>query len=417
MFHRIGAAAYKANLDNIIAISNLTGNPHNRFKTVHIAGTNGKGSVSNMLASVFMEAGYKAGLFTSPHLKDFRERIRVNGEMITENFVIDFVDTYSVIFDNIKPSFFEWTTALAFAFFAEQNTDVAIIETGLGGRLDSTNIITPELSIITNISYDHMNLLGDTLEKIASEKAGIIKKGVPVVIGERQHECDHVFSNKAAEMKSEIVFASDHFIAERGSVSLTDQSFTIHKDRSVYHNDLRIGLRGIYQQKNICTVAQSFEKLKGRFDKLDAEAFIKGVANVRLNTGLRGRWEILNNHPLTIADIGHNEAGIQMVVEQLNELLSERKEAKLHIVFGVVNDKDSDSILKLLPLNANYYFCRADMPRALDVDKLAVKAESFQLTGRKYNSVKEAYEGALKNASENDIVFIGGSTFVVAEVI
>lgn len=416
MFHRIGAAAYKADLNNILAISEITGNSHLNFKSVHIAGTNGKGSVSNMLASVFMEAGYKTGLFTSPHLKDFRERIRIDGKMIPETYVVNYVEKYFGIFENIKPSFFEWTTALAFSYFLESEVNIAIIETGLGGRLDSTNIISPELSIITNISFDHMNLLGDTIKKIAFEKAGIIKQDTPVVIGERQIETENVFVEKAINMNSKIVFASDHYKAERKSGS-SAQTFCLRKEGAIFLDDLKPDLLGFYQQKNICTVAQSVEELNDKFPKLSKNTFRRGIERVKLNTGLKGRWDILNEQPLTIADIGHNPSGIQEIIAQLNELLSVNQDSKLHMVFGMVKDKDVDQILTLLPKKAHYYFCQAQLPRSLDAGELAAKAKTFNLNGEKYPSVTKAVESALKNANTFDIVFIGGSTFIVAEAI
>jgi dihydrofolate synthase/folylpolyglutamate synthase len=417
MFHRIGAAAYKANLDNITALSNILGNPGNKFKSVHVAGTNGKGSVSNMLASIFTEAGYKTGLFTSPHLKDFRERIRIDGQMIGEESVVDFVTRYSNAFDEIQPSFFEWTTALAFQFFADEKADVAIIETGLGGRLDSTNIITPELSVITNISYDHMYLLGDTLTEIAGEKAGIIKRGIPVVVGERESETENVFIIKANESDAELTFASDTFSATKKSETGDGQIFEIRQDGKLYDAALAVGLKGLYQQKNICTVLQTFESLKEHFPKLSISALQHGVKNVKHNTGLRGRWDILNTSPLTIADIAHNESGIAYTVMQLNEILSARTGACLHIVFGMVSDKDAGHILQLLPENAKYYFCQPDLPRALDVNELAMMAGEYNLRGEKFASVNAAYTAARKNAANEDVIYIGGSTFVVAEVI
>jgi dihydrofolate synthase/folylpolyglutamate synthase len=417
MFHRIGAAAYRADLNNIIAISRLTGNPENKFKSVHVAGTNGKGSVSNMLASVFMEAGYKTGLFTSPHLKDFRERILINGEMISEEKVIRFVEEHKGIFDNIEPSFFEWTTALAFSYFAQEKVDIAIIETGLGGRLDSTNIITPELSIITNISYDHMYLLGDTLEKIAVEKAGIIKTGIPVVVGEREIETEKVFADKSSQMNSEIFFASDNFSALKKSDKSAGQDYQIKQGDQIIFPELTVSLKGNYQRKNICTVLQAFVLLKKQFPKLSTDALVKGAGNVQKNTGLRGRWDILNESPLTIADIAHNEAGITYSVQQLKELLAVRNNSKLHVVFGMVKDKDAGQILKLLPENAHYYFCQPDLPRALPVDELYEMANQNKLHGEKFATVSDAFEAANFNSRPDDIIYVGGSTFVVAEII
>jgi dihydrofolate synthase/folylpolyglutamate synthase len=420
MFHRLGAAAYKANLDNTITLASLLDNPEKRIKTIHIAGTNGKGSVSNMLASVLQEAGYKTGLYTSPHLKDFRERIRINGKMIDEKEIISFVETYKQSFEEIKPSFFEWTTSLAFYYFANAHVDVAVIETGLGGRLDSTNIITPELSLITNISYDHMQFLGDTLEKIAGEKAGIIKYHIPVVVGERQEKIDEVFLKKSDEVESEIVFASDIYRAEHKSFYPCGQTFSVFKNGKVLFYDLAVGLAGNYQQKNLCTVLQAADSLKNKFPGISERNIIAGLKNIIINTGLKGRWEVIQEEPLTIADVGHNQAGISFVVRQLNELFltnNKLKDGKLHFIFGMVNDKDPAVILSLLPKNAVYYFCKANLPRAMDADELKNKAGEFFLKGISYSSVFEAYRTAKAEAKINDVIFVGGSTFVVAEII
>jgi dihydrofolate synthase/folylpolyglutamate synthase len=413
MFHRIGAAAYKANLDNINSLCDLLNHPEKKFRSVHIAGTNGKGSVSHMLASVLMTAGYKTGLFTSPHLKDFRERIRINGIMITQESVIDFVEKNKDAFEKISPSFFEWTTALAFDYFAHQKVDIAVIETGLGGRLDSTNIIYPELSVITNISNDHKNLLGNTLEEIAGEKAGIIKENIPVVIGERQKETAGVLIAKAQEKKSVAVFASDNFSPEIISSGENFMKLKISNNVSEEIGELQIDLPGLYQQKNICTVLQSLEILKKDFTAISRESIESGLSEVIKNTGLRGRWEMLSKEPLTIADVGHNEEGIRFAVHQLSQLSFEN----LHIVFGLVNDKETESVLKLLPDYAIYYFCRADLPRAMNATELMNEAARFGLNGKEYSSVKDAYSTAKLNAGHNDVIFIGGSTFVVAEVI
>ena len=378
-----------------------------------------------MLASVLQEAGYKTGLFTSPHLKDFRERIRINGEMISEDAIIDFVERHKPSFDEINPSFFEWTTALAFNFFAQENVDVAVIETGLGGRLDSTNIITPELSVITNISFDHMLLLGDTLEKIAIEKAGIIKKNVPVVIGEKQIESSEVFIKKAKEMNSVLTFASDNFKPEFISRSDEFQKFKIKSNGKIIYEELLIGVLGKYQEKNICTVLQSLELLKKSFSKINEESITNGLKNISKNTGLNGRWQVIGKNPLIIADVAHNQAGIRYVMDQLVSLLQSTPNAKrktlnsskLHIVFGMVNDKDPSHILSLLPNTSAYYFCKADIPRAMDAVELKNIASTFYLNGESYPSVKSAFLAAQNNAKEEDIIFIGGSTFIVAEII
>lgn len=390
MFQRVGASAYKADLNNTIELCSLLDNPQNKFKSIHIAGTNGKGSTSHMLASILQEAEYKVGLYTSPHLVDFRERIKINGEMISEQAVIDFVSTYQDKFEKINLSFFEWTVGLAFDYFSKQKIDVAVVETGLGGRLDSTNIILPELSIITNIGKDHVQFLGDTLEKIAAEKAGIIKNNVPVIIGETQKETEHVFISKAKVSESPIYFA-DKLINE------------------VFDCDLK----GNYQTKNIKTVLASINQLKLKGYHITKQNMKDGLLKVAKNTGLMGRWQTLSEQPKVICDTGHNEAGIKEVVSQLATL----NYKTLHVVFGAVNDKEIDSILALLPKNAIYYFCQAKIPRALDVTQLEEKAKLFGLKGDKHSSVKGAIRSAKNRATKDDLIFIGGSTFVVAEAL
>lgn len=390
MFQRIGASAYKVDLSNTTELCNLLGNPQHHFKSVHIAGTNGKGSTSHMLASILQEAGYTVGLYTSPHLIDFRERIKINGEMISEQEVVDFVTKYKKDFEKINLSFFEWTVGLAFDYFSNQKVDIAVVETGLGGRLDSTNVIIPEISIITNIGKDHMQFLGDTLEKIAVEKAGIIKKNVPIIIGETQPEIKHVFVSKAKELGSAIYFADQ--IIQQG---------------------LESDLKGSYQKKNIKTVLASVHELKKLEFAISDEQIKSGLLHVVRNTGLMGRWQTLGLDPKIICDTGHNEAGIREVVSQLESLTYN----KLHFVLGAVNDKEIDSVLELLPKNAVYYFCQAKIPRALDVNELKNKAKSYRLNGNAYSSVKNAYEEAKKTANKHDLIFIGGSTFVVAEVL
>ena len=390
MYQRIGNAAYKANLDNTYRLSEILNHPEKQFKSVHIAGTNGKGSTSHMLASVLQEAGYKVGLYTSPHLKDFRERIKINGAMISENEVIDFVEEYKNEFEKIQLSFFEWTVGLAFHSFANQKVDIAIVETGLGGRLDSTNIVTPEVVVITNISMDHTQLLGDTLEKIAAEKAGIIKSTIPVVIGETQPKIKHVFIEKAKQMNAPIQFADEYPTKE-------------------YESDLK----GVYQQQNKKTVVATIHVLQTLGWNIAENHIIKGLQNVVSNTGLMGRWQVLNKQPFTVCDTGHNEAGIRLILAQINQQSFE----KLHVVLGVVNDKDITNILALLPNNASYYFCQANIPRALEVSVLAEKATAVGLSGTTFPSVDAAYKAAQKNATAQDMIFIGGSTFVVAEVV
>ena len=413
MYQRIGAAAYKADLNNTIQLLQLLDNPHHNFKSVHVAGTNGKGSTSHMLASVFQEAGYKTGLYTSPHLIDFRERIRINGEMIPEDNVVQFIDTYKAKFEAMELSFFEMTVGMAFDYFSKEKVDIAIVEVGMGGRLDSTNLITPELSIITNIDFDHMKFLGDTRAKIAYEKAGIIKPGIPVVIGETHPETEQVFIDKAKEGNSPIYFADQIFDCDKIHIeSNTTQQFDVWKNSELYMEALEIPLMGNYQQKNLTTVMCSLDLLRGNFDL--TEGHIRdGIGKVISNTHLMGRWQILNSDPLTIADTGHNVAGITEVVRQLAEMNYE----KLHFVLGMVNDKDVESVLQLLPRGAEYYFCKADIPRGLDANILAEKAFDMGLRGMAYESVRHAYRSAVNNARFGDVVFIGGSNFTVAEVV
>lgn len=390
MYQRVGNAAYKANLDNTYRLSEILNHPEKQFKSVHIAGTNGKGSTSHMLAAVLQEAGYKVGLYTSPHLKDFRERIKINGEMISENDVIDFVKEYKHEFEKIQLSFFEWTVGLSFHYFAKQKVDIAIVETGLGGRLDSTNIVTPEVAVITNISMDHTQFLGDTLTKIAAEKAGIIKSTIPIVIGETQAEIKPVFIEKAKQLNASIQFADEGLIQE-------------------YESDLK----GAYQQKNKKTVVATIQVLQELGWKIAENHIKQGLLNVVKNTGLMGRWQVLSKQPFTVCDTGHNEAGIKLILAQINQQSYE----KLHFVLGVVNDKDIANILQLLPKNATYYFCQAKIPRALEVDILAEKATAVGLSGTAFPTVEAAYQAAQKNATAQDMIFIGGSTFVVAEVV
>ena len=413
MYQRVGGAAYKVGLDNTIALLTMLGNPHNNFKSVHVAGTNGKGSTSHMLASIFQEAGYKTGLYTSPHLRDFRERIRINGEMIPEEQVVDFINQHKEQFEKMELSFFEMTVGMAFDYFSKEKVDIAIIEVGMGGRLDSTNLITPELSVITNIGLDHVQFLGDTLEKIAGEKAGIIKEGIPVVIGETQMETLQVFEDKANACHSPIYFADQIFDCDKVHIeSTTLQEYDIWKNNELYLEACEIPLMGNYQKKNLTTVICAADLLKDKFDLSDDD-IRSGIANVIRNTHLMGRWQILNHDPLTIADTGHNVDGIREVISQLAEMTYN----KLHFVIGMVNDKDIDHVLQLLPHNCEYYFCKADIPRGLDARILAEKAFDLGLRGKVYDSVRDAYLSALNEASFDDIVFIGGSNFIVAEVV
>ncbi len=414
-YQRSGPAAYKDNLSNTLALDRMYNHPHRKFKTIHIAGTNGKGSVSNMLASVLQESGLKTGLYTSPHLKDFRERIRINGEMISKEFVIHFVNDFLNHRNTIRlePSFFELTVMMAFDYFAGEKVDVAVIEVGLGGRLDSTNIITPELSIITNISYDHTAILGDTLGKIALEKAGIIKSNVPVVIGETHPETEVIFKGVALSRKAPVVFADQQLKAVESPDHSDKQVFTILKSDEVAFKDLQLDLKGGYQKKNICTLLASVEELQKKGFHITGPQIRKGLQDVIPNTGLSGRWQIIRKNPAVVCDIAHNPAGIREVVAQIKRT----KYNKLHIVLGTVNDKDIDGILYLLPKEAEYYFTRAAIPRALDENKLQNLAEKFQLKGNKYPSVKEAYDSALKDSAPDDLIMVLGSTFVVAEII
>ncbi len=390
MYQRQGRSAYKTDLNNTVLLIEHLKQPQEHFKSVHVAGTNGKGSTSHMLASVLQEAGYKVGLYTSPHLKDFRERIKVNGEEVSKQFVIGFVKRNQAFFETHALSFFEMTVGMAFEYFKRQKVDVAIVEVGLGGRLDSTNIITPEVSVITNIGMDHTQFLGDTLEAIAYEKAGIIKPNIPVVIGETQAETAPVFKAVAAENHTEIVFA----------------------DKTV-KTSYKTDLLGAYQAKNAITAIQTFKALQERGFKITSEHIKNGLMNVIKNTKLLGRWQVLNDEPKVVCDTGHNREGLSYVMDQLsNEAFD-----VLHIVFGVVSDKDLSTITDLLPKKATYYFCKPDIARGLEADTLKSKLGAYDLKGEAYNSVKEAYNMALKNSTKQDLIFIGGSTFVVAEII
>ncbi len=414
MFQRTGAAAYKANLDNTLALDEWAGHPHRTFKSIHIAGTNGKGSVSHMLAAILQEAGFKTGLYTSPHLLDFRERIRINGQMIPEDEVVSFVEECRAMMEKIQPSFFEITVIMAFSHFARHKVEVAVIETGMGGRLDSTNIIDPELSVITNIGLDHMVFLGDTLKKIAAEKAGIIKPGKPVVIGEKQDETMPVFTQKAKETGSPLYFAGD--IYQVGYSTLTaarKQVFHIRAGRQDVYSGLQSGLTGMYQMKNIPSVLKSIDILRERGFTIPEMAVYSGIDDVVSLTGLRGRWEELGYNPLIICDSAHNAHGMKEVVNQI----AATPHRKLHMVIGMVADKDIDAILELLPANAVYYFTRAAIPRALDENILCKTGKAAGLRGKPYPSVHKAVEAAKNAAAKEDMIFIGGSMFVVAEAL
>ncbi len=412
MFHRVGAQAYKPSLDNTLKLAEALGNPHKKFKSIHIAGTNGKGSTSHMMASICQAAGYKTGLYTSPHLVDFRERIRINADMIPQENVVTFVENNKKIIEEIQPSFFEMCVVMAFDYFAKEKVDIAVIEVGMGGRLDSTNIIHPLLSIITNISFDHMQFLGDTLPKIAREKAGIIKDQTPVIISQKQDECVDVFLEISKEKNAEIIFASDQLqVKDLEDSDLNILSMDVQSSLKNYH--LETTLTGKYQLKNILGVVAAFEKLNAINFNISEQALIEGVLKVKEFTGLRGRWEILSNEPLTIADTGHNEDGIQQIINQISNIEFDR----LHWVWCMVNDKDPAKVFKLLPKHANYYFCSPNIPRGLDAESCKVKAAEYEIYGEAYPSVKEAYEAARSIARSNDLILIGGSTFVVAEVL
>jgi len=413
MFTRIGAAAMKKDLHNTIALCDHLGNPQDKFKTIHVAGTNGKGSTSHMLAAVLQKAGYKTGLYTSPHLKDFRERIRVNGEMISESYVVDFTERERELIEEISPSFFEVTVAMAFAYFEEQQVDIAVIEVGLGGRLDSTNIILPELSVITNISFDHTNLLGNTLQEIAYEKAGIIKPGIPVVIGEKQDESYPVFAEKAAATNSELTVASTQLHNSGTHRDKTALVTSVYQGSSLLYQDLRLDLTGTYQLKNVLTVIQSVLTLNKIGFNIPDEAIYTALAHTVEITGLQGRWQTIGTNPLIICDTGHNIAGIHEVLENIQAT----PHVQLHIVIGMLKDKDVSSVLQLLPKTARYYFCQPVLERALAAEELAMQAEKFDLKGLVYGTVHAALDAAKSNAAINDLIFVGGSTFVVAEVL
>ena len=416
MYQRIGATAYKNNLDNTIFLDEKYGSPHQKFKTIHVAGTNGKGSVSHILASVFQAAGYKTGLYTSPHLKDFRERIKINGEMIPEPRIVDWTQKFLISNEKwkIEPSFFELTVALAFNYFAEENVDIVIVEVGLGGRLDSTNIISPELSIITNIGIDHTALLGNTLEKIAYEKAGIIKRKTPVVIGTTQPETENVFSEIAAVNKAPLFFADREFKIPYSTIDLQgEQVFYVEKNGKNVYPDLKLDLTGTYQQKNIPAVLKSVELMQENGWDISGKALYSGFSDTIKNTGLMGRWQTISYNPKIICDIGHNADGIKQVVSQINKTPYKN----LHVVFGAVNDKDIHHILALLPKKASYYFTKANIPRALNEQELLTLAGQYELKGKSYVSVSEALDAAKKNAEKDDLIFAGGSTFIVAEVL
>jgi dihydrofolate synthase / folylpolyglutamate synthase len=413
MYHRVGAVAYKADLDNTIRIMEVLGKPHLKIKTLHVAGTNGKGSSSHMLAAILQQAGYKTGLYTSPHLIDFRERIKINGKMIPKNTVVEFIEQHKEEFDLIQPSFFEWTVGLALDYFAKEEVDVAIIEVGLGGRLDSTNIITPKACLITNISLDHMHLLGDSIEKISKEKAGIIKPKVPVVVSQYQSESASVFSAMAREQKAPIEYADKNYKIIESRVVKDLLYAKITDRRNGQTEEYELDLIGNYQLRNLLGVLNMIEFIEKAGFILEPSHVKKALKQVVKLTNLCGRWQKLSDKPLMIADTGHNEDGIKQVVENINTVTHN----KLHFVLGTVNDKDIDHILTLLPKKATYYFVKASIPRALDSAELCKKAHKLKLAGKAYESVEAGIKAAKKAAEKGDLIFIGGSTFVVGDAL
>ncbi len=412
MFHRVGNIAFNKGLQNIESLCQALGNPQERFKSVHVAGTNGKGSSSNMLAAVLQQAGYKTGLYTSPHLKDFTERIKINGQDIAPDEVIRFVEQHQDLFARVKPSFFEMTVALAFRYFADQGVDIAIIEVGLGGRLDSTNIITPLVSLITNISLDHQGILGDDLTSIATEKAGIIKPHIPVIISKTQPAVKAVFEQKAAAQAAPIFFADRLYGVNALRPELHQQHYLIEEGGKIRFQQLTLDLIGEYQRFNLPGVLATLDLLRDQGFRIRDHHIQDGLKQVKKLTGFKGRWQILQENPLIICDTGHNVDGMAQVVAQLQRL----PHPQVHFVFGAVNDKDISPILALLPRHYRYYFCQAQIPRALPVEELIKLADEIGLNGDSYPTVATAIAAAKTNATENEVIFIGGSTFVVAEI-
>ncbi len=407
-FQQVGGAAYKEGLHNSMALDNHLGNPHRKFRTIHVAGTNGKGSCSHTIAAILQAAGYKVGLYTSPHLIDFRERIRVNGEPASKEFVVEFVKREKEFFEPLQPSFFELTTAMAFTYFAEKDVDVAVVEVGLGGRLDCTNIITPDLSIITNISLDHIQYLGNTLEKIAAEKAGIIKPGIPVVIGETTAGTREVFTQKAMQEQAPITFAEENNIIKCATPTAAGYTYT-----TTLFGTINGELGGDYQVKNANTILNAVIRLIGIGYNICEECIEKGFSNVCATTGLMGRWQKIGKNPTAICDAGHNIGGIKYIVNQLKR----EKYATLRIVFGMVNDKEIDEVLAIMPKEATYYFTQASIHRALPAEEMQTKAAKYGLRGEAYPTVMAALQAAQADATPDDFIFIGGSCFVVADLL
>ena len=410
-FSTTGIKAYKADLKNTLALCKFLGHPEQKIRTVHVAGTNGKGSVSHMLSAVMQENNYKTGLYTSPHLQDFRERIKINGQMITEAFVIDFVEKIIPFAAEVQPSFFELTFAMALDYFAKEKTEIAIIETGLGGRLDSTNVITPLLSVITNIGYDHVDILGDTLAKIAFEKAGIIKQNVPVIIGEYNEETKPVFINKAIAENAPIYFAGEIYKVVFSNYSATALEVEVKNDENDARESYLLDLNSLYQRKNILSVLCAIEILKRDYllyDEITRSALMK----VKSLTGFRGRWDIIHEKPMLVLDVAHNEDGVKQLITQIDHI----KFRQLHLIFGMVKDKDIEKVLQLLPLTAKYYFTNAQISRALPAEDLQKKAAVYQLMGDTFPDVNQAISSAFQSASENDLIIVCGSIFLVGEV-
>lgn len=411
VFHRVGAKAFKADLSNTLKLCEYLGNPHHKFKSIHVAGTNGKGSTSHYMAAILQCAGYKTGLYTSPHLKDYTERFRIDGKSIQKANIISFVKKHKSFIEELKPSFFELSVAIAFDFFAKQKVDIAVIEVGLGGRLDSTNIINPELCVITNIGFDHTDILGDTLPKIAAEKAGIIKQNVPVVISERHPETESVFDEKADAFNSPIYFAQDKFrVEEKESSYLNLVVDMLDINNNLIYGNIESQLIGKYQLKNLAGVFQTVEVLKSMGYKISESAIRKGISEVVSLTGLKGRWQILSQNPLTICDTGHNEHGLSEVLNQISKLNVKQK----YFILGFVKDKNVSEILELFPKDANYYFCEADSPRSMPTENLIEVAELCNISGYSILNVNDALKKVKKLASKDDLIYIGGSTFVVA---
>ena len=410
-FQQVGGAAYKEGLSTTIALDNHLGNPHRNFRTIHVAGTNGKGSTSHTLAAILQESGYKVGLYTSPHLVDFRERIKVNGKMASKEYVIDFVESHKAFFEPLQPSFFELTTAMAFNYFAQEQVDVAVIEVGLGGRLDCTNIIIPELCIITNISPDHTQFLGNTLAEIASEKAGIIKQGVPVVIGETVPETREVFTAKAEEVGAPITFAEEERLLQQAT-PLPQGGFAY---RTALFGEITGQLGGDYQTKNTNTLLSAIVALREKGFAITADAVRKGFTNVCSLTGFNGRWQTVGEAPRTVCDAGHNTGGIKYIVEQLER--ESRRHTALRIVFGMVNDKDITAVLAMMPTGATYYFTQASIRRAMPAHELQAKAAQYGLKGNSYPTVQAALQAARGDSAASDLIFVGGSCFIVADLL